>query len=95
MNAFEINNIVILSDFDGTIITSSVGEAIFKKFVQEDWGQYDREYEKGIISLEECMLIQYGMIKEPKNVLLEFSRTIMQYRPNFADFVNYCTSRGI
>ena len=95
MNAFEINNIVILSDFDGTIITSSVGEAIFKKFVQEDWEKYDREYEQGKITLEECMRIQYGMIKESKKVLLDFSRAIMQSRPKFSDLVNYCKSKGI
>ena len=95
MNIDKTTDIVILSDFDGTIITSSVGEAIFKKFVQEDWEYYDKEYENGRITLEECMRIQYGMIKESKEVLLDFSRMIMQERSNFARFAIYCKSNKI
>ena len=58
-------DIIILSDFDGTIINIDSCEYILSKFVpHEEWKIYDYKYERGEIPLEEAMRKQYGLIKE-------------------------------
>jgi 2,3-diketo-5-methylthio-1-phosphopentane phosphatase len=86
---------VILCDFDGTIVDIDTAEYLLEKFGQGNWQQYDMQLEQGEITLEECMIKQYAMIKTPKAVLLEDLANAATMRPHFDSLVAYCKARKI
>lgn len=83
-------SIVILSDFDGTIVKKDLAEHILKVFVKEDWMKYDKLLVENKISLKECIESQYSLINTPKSdILIEIDKVI-DFRPDFNEFVNFC-----
>ncbi len=88
-------SLVILCDFDGTIVDIDTAEYLLEKFAQGNWQQYDVQLEKGEITLEECMIKQYAMIKTPEAVLLEELANAAKMRAHFDRLAAYCTARNI
>lgn len=88
-------NLVVLCDFDGTVVNIDTAEFILEKFANQNWKQFDVQLKKGEITLEECMRKQYSMIKAPKAELLKRLEQVTTFRPHFGKFVLYCQNRGI
>jgi len=85
----------VVSDFDGTIVNIDTAEYLLERFTDGDWRKYDDLFERGGISLEECLRRQYGMIKEPKKKLLDAVDDVASFRAGFDEFVAFCKKRGI
>ena len=85
----------IVSDFDGTIVKVDTVEYLLERFANGDWRKYDDQYERGEISLEECLRLQYGMLKEPKQKLLDAIDNVASIRAGFGDLVAFCRERQI
>lgn len=89
-------DLIVLSDFDGTIINIDSCEYILSKFVPDEvWKLYDHKYERGEITLEEAMRKQYALIKQPKHLILEELNKVVSFRTHFADFLQFCFSKSI
>ncbi len=89
-------DLIVLSDFDGTIINIDSCEYILSKFVPDEvWKIYDLKYERGEITLEEAMRNQYGLIKQPKHLILEELNKVVSFRTHFADFMEFCNSNNV
>ena len=86
--------IVVLSDFDGTVVEIDTGVFVLTEFANGDWQRLEREFRSGEISFEECLRSQFGMITHPKDEILKKVETI-PIRPYFVDVVNYCHDNGI
>jgi 2-hydroxy-3-keto-5-methylthiopentenyl-1-phosphate phosphatase len=87
--------IAVLCDFDGTIVDVDIGELVLKKFGKGDWHSLDIKLERGEISLEQCLIEQYAMIKVPRKQILEMlSHERIRVRRNFAQLVQYCKKSG-
>ena len=83
------HNFTILCDFDGTIVESDVAEFILDLFVKEEWKIYDQMFEKGEITLEECMKSQYSKIKATKEEILKRISGVFQIRSHFGDLIEF------
>ncbi len=62
--------IVVLCDFNGTVVNIGTGEVILKRFGEGDWRSFDSKLERGEISLEECLVKHYRMIMADKKQII-------------------------
>lgn len=85
----------VISDFDGTIVNIDTAEYLLERFAKGDWRKYDDLFERRKISFEECLRRQYGMIKEPKQKLLDAVDGVASFRAGFGDLVAFCNRKGI
>ena len=88
------HDLVILSDFDGTMTTVDTGELVLTRFVKANWRRFDRELEEGTITLEESLRRQFGMLKVPISAMVREVEHV-SLRPGVAEFVRYCRSSQI
>ncbi|MGP8057956.1 MAG: HAD-IB family phosphatase [Nitrososphaerales archaeon] len=88
-------SMVVLSDFDGTIVNVDTGEYLLSKFAHGDWRAYDDQLERGEITLEECLTKQFAMLKETEERLLKEVEGVVSFRPGFEDLVDYCGTEGV
>jgi 2-hydroxy-3-keto-5-methylthiopentenyl-1-phosphate phosphatase len=86
-------SLVILSDFDGTIVNIDTGEYVLSQFAHGDWRAYDDQLERGEITLEECLTKQFAMVKETEERLLKRVEGVVSLRPGFEDLVGYCETK--
>jgi 2-hydroxy-3-keto-5-methylthiopentenyl-1-phosphate phosphatase len=86
---------VMLSDFDGTVVTIDTAEYALQKFAEGDWKAVEGEFQRGEISFEECLRRQFEMIKVPEEKLLDELRPITILRPNFDRFIEFCEEQRI
>lgn len=86
--------IVVLSDFDGTVVEIDTGAYVLTEFANGDWQRLEHQFMNGEISFEECLRSQFGMITHPKDEIVKKVETV-SIRPYFVDVVNYCHDNGI
>jgi len=84
----------VVSDFDGTIVNVDLVEYLLARYATGDWRRYDDLYERGEISLEECLRQQYGMIREPKRKLLDAVDNVASFRAGFDELVAFAMEKG-
>ena len=84
----------VVSDFDGTIVDIDTVEYLLAQYANGDWRRYDGLYERGEISLEECLSLQYGMIREPKQKLLDAIDGVASYRAGFDELLAFAKKKG-
>jgi 2-hydroxy-3-keto-5-methylthiopentenyl-1-phosphate phosphatase len=87
--------LVVLCDFDGTITIVDTAEWILSKYAHHDWRGLDKQFEKGEVSLEECLNKQFSNVQVSKNQVLKDLENVVVFRQGFKDFVEYCRHRGI
>ena len=87
--------IVLLSDFDGTVIDIDSGEYVLDRFANGDWRYVEQQFRLGEISFEESLRDEFGMITESKDEILKKVDPAVSIRPYFGDVVNYCQNKGI
>jgi len=85
----------IVSDFDGTIVNIDTVEYLLDRFANGDWRRYDDLYERSEIPLEECLLRQYEMIKEPERKLIDALDNVVSFRDGFDELVSFTKKEGI
>jgi len=63
-------NFVVLCDFDGTITRIDTAEFVLSKFAQGNWRFFSDQFEKGEITLEDCLKKQFALVKVSKKEIL-------------------------
>ena len=91
----NLMNLVVLCDFDGTITTVDTAEWVLARFAQGDWRVFDRQFEKGEITLEECLNSQFSLVKASKKQILHELKDIVVFRSNFKKLAKYCKESHI
>jgi 2-hydroxy-3-keto-5-methylthiopentenyl-1-phosphate phosphatase len=89
-------NLVVLSDFDGTITDIDTGEFVLRKFAQGEWKIFDKMLERGEITLEECLTKQFSKVKTRRKEIisaLDLERIFL--RKNFKIFLASCLEQRI
>lgn len=87
---------VILCDFDRTITEIDLPIALLEKYVEENYEIYDELLLAGEITLEECIVRQFTMLKVPKQQQLQYIDSINPViRDGFPEFVDYCKRNNI
>jgi 2-hydroxy-3-keto-5-methylthiopentenyl-1-phosphate phosphatase len=88
-------NPVVLCDFDGTITTVDTAAWVLARFAQGDWRLFDKQFEKGEITLEECLNRQFSLVKASKKQILEELKNVVIFRPNFKKLAKHCKENRI
>jgi 2-hydroxy-3-keto-5-methylthiopentenyl-1-phosphate phosphatase len=88
-------NLVVLCDFDGTITTVDTAAWVLARFAQGDWRLFDKQFENGEITLEECLNRQFSLVKASKKQILEELRNVVIFRPNFKKLAKHCKENRI
>ncbi len=91
----DFSKVVLLSDFDHTIVTMDTGEFALEHFGNPHWKRIEEEYERGNITFEESLRKEFGLIKVPERVILDELDKVVAIRPYFQELVEYCRSHGI
>jgi 2,3-diketo-5-methylthio-1-phosphopentane phosphatase len=85
----------VLSDFDGTVTTVDTAEWALTRFAQRDWRQFERQFEKGEITLEECLTREFSLIRTSRQQILEELESVVIFRPNFKKLAEHCKKNRI
>ena len=88
-------NLVVLCDFDGTITTIDTAEWVLARFARGDWRQFDRQFEKGEITLEECLNSQFSLVRASKKQILHELKDLVVFRSNFKKLAEYCKENHV
>jgi len=91
----NLMNLVVLCDFDGTITTVDTAEWVLARFAQGDWRLFDRQFEKGETTFEECLNSQFSLVKASKKQILHELKDIVVFRSNFKKLAEYCKENHI
>jgi 2-hydroxy-3-keto-5-methylthiopentenyl-1-phosphate phosphatase len=85
----------IACDFDGTITTVDTAELTLRKFAAGKWEIFDVLLGEGKISLEECMIEQFKLIKAPKEDIIRELDAAIGLRPGIENLIEYCKNKDI
>ena len=88
-------SLVVLCDFDGTIVDIDTCVLILDRFSEEDWRKMDVQYKKGEISLEECLQNQFSKLNLDKTQIIHTVIQFAHLRTHFQEFVEYCRTESI
>jgi 2-hydroxy-3-keto-5-methylthiopentenyl-1-phosphate phosphatase len=86
---------VVLCDFDGTAVTVDTGELVLSEFAEGDWKVFDRLYERGRITLEECVRKQFSMVRATESLILKRVEPLLKFRQGFDKLVSQCETSGV
>lgn len=84
----------VLTDFDGTITRTDVGEAILDEFAPAEWWEIEEQHRARAIGTRESMARQFALVRTPKEEMLRFVDRIAEIDESFRDFVAFCRRRG-
>ncbi len=87
-------DLVIVSDFDGTIVDIDTAEYVLEKFAKGEWRIYEKQFAKGEITLEECMQRQFSLVKASKRQILKELENIVHFRACFEKLAEYCAKHS-
>lgn len=83
-------NLVVMCDFDGTVLRIDTCEFVLDRFAEKDWRIFDRQLERGEITLEECLRRQFETVRAPMTVILSEIDKVASVRPDFKRLVEHC-----
>jgi 2,3-diketo-5-methylthio-1-phosphopentane phosphatase len=85
----------IACDFDGTITTVDTAELTLRKFAAGKWEVFDVLLGEGKISLEDCMINQFKLIKAPKEDIVRMLDAAVGLRPGISELIEFCRLKDI
>ena len=87
---------VIQCDFDGTLTIGEVSRLLLEEFAEGDWQSFTRDYTEGKISVQNCNIVQFAMVKIDEKTMTDFLTNSgrVEIRPGFQEFFEYCTLQG-
>lgn len=86
---------VVLCDFDGTITRTDTAEHVLTRFARGDWRVFEKQYERGKITLEECLKKQFSLVAASQEEILDELDKIVTFRPHFEGLARYCRKNRI
>ena len=87
-------DLVLLCDFDGTITMVDTAELILSKFAEGEWRTFDRQFENGELTLEDCLNKEFSLVRVSKQNIIDELKNI-EFRPGFEQLVRYCRENHI
>ena len=85
---------IVLSDFDGTISTTDVGNRMFARFAGDGWEKVVRRWKDGEIGSRDCLVGECDLARATPEQVKAFALT-REIDPYFQRFEKYCRDRGV
>ena len=85
----------VLSDFDGTITTADVAEALLARFASPEWEEIEAQHRSRALGTRETMARQFALLSGTREDLLGYVRQNARMDPTFPRFLRFCRARGI
>ena len=89
------SKIAVLCDFDGTIVNIDTAEYTLDRFAEGDWKALDEKLDKSEIPLEECMGLQFEMVKTSRDEIVRELDRVTETRPGFEEMVTCCEKMNV
>jgi 2-hydroxy-3-keto-5-methylthiopentenyl-1-phosphate phosphatase len=89
----DLSQVSVFVDFDGTISTVDIGEALLQRFGVGDWQKVEDLYAERLIGSRECITQQFAMLRAPFCELLDYARSI-PLDPGFEPLCAHLRSEG-
>ncbi len=89
------SRVAVLSDFDGTITTSDVAEAILARFAPPEWWAIEELHRARKLGTRETMARQFALLHGSPGPWIDFVRAEARMDPAFPAFLRFCRERGI
>lgn len=82
---------VIQCDFDGTITIGEVSRLLLETFAQGDWSGILEQYKAGKITVQDCNVWQFAMVRTDKDTMRDFllNSGKVVIRPGFENLLNF------
>jgi 2-hydroxy-3-keto-5-methylthiopentenyl-1-phosphate phosphatase len=85
---------VVLTDFDGTMVTIDTAQYVLDKFADKSWRLIEQQLEKGEMTFEESLAREFAMLRVPENTMLKALEPVTHFRPSFDRLIQYCKDQG-
>jgi len=95
MSSHPFAKVIVVSDFDGTIVNVDTTEVVLDLNADPGWRRIDEAIERGEVSFEDSLRQEFAMIRVPQEVILGQLDRVAAIRPNFGRLVDYCVSNGM
>jgi 2-hydroxy-3-keto-5-methylthiopentenyl-1-phosphate phosphatase len=84
---------VVLTDFDGTMVTIDTAVYLLDKFAPRNWRIIEEQFERGEMTFEDSLAREFALLKVSEREMLSALEPATHFRPNFHKMVEYCTER--
>jgi 2-hydroxy-3-keto-5-methylthiopentenyl-1-phosphate phosphatase len=85
---------VVLTDFDGTMVTIDTAQYVLDRFADKSWRLIDEQVERGEVAFEESLAREFAMLQVSENTMLEALEPVTHFRPSFERLIQYCKDQG-
>jgi 2,3-diketo-5-methylthio-1-phosphopentane phosphatase len=85
---------IVLTDFDGTISTTDVGNRMFARFADDGWDAVVQRWKNGEIGSRDCLVAECSLARATPEQVKKFALT-REIDPHFKSFEKYCRDRGV
>lgn len=87
--------LVLLSDFDGTVVDIDTGAYVLDEFANRSWRDVEEQFTRGEITFEESLKREFEMINSPMDEILKSVEKAATVRDHFDDVVKCCREKDI
>jgi 2,3-diketo-5-methylthio-1-phosphopentane phosphatase len=85
---------VVLSDFDGTMVTIDTAEFLLDHLADRKWRVIDEQLERGEVTFEESLKEEFAMLKVTEETIIQTLEPVTAFRPNFDKLIEYCREQN-
>jgi 2-hydroxy-3-keto-5-methylthiopentenyl-1-phosphate phosphatase len=85
----------IVSDFDYTLTTIDVGDALCDRFAPPEWHAIDDRWQRGEVSLPAAQREMWSLLRATPDATREFVAAAARLRPGVPEFLRACQERGV
>lgn len=86
---------VIVSDFDGTLVTRDACDAVAEHFVPELFADSYRRFDAGELGMNDTVEVQFNAITALEPEVIRALASLVQVRPGTPELVRFATERAI
>ena len=90
-----MNDLCIVSDFDGTITERDGLYAFIQKYAKGDWEKIEQDWADGKISSKECLIEEFKLVPDLSEELIENFVQTIGIDEHFIEFYNYIKQKNI
>jgi len=88
-------DIHIQCDFDGTITMEDLMVGLNNRFSEESWNEIVAKWERKEVTTRDALVHMYSMIKATRKDVHSYIHEVVEIRPGFTAFIEWCQQKGI